>query len=201
MIDKILFPIKKIHWRRKNKNNFTTMGRNFSTSKVSVGNGTYGSLNVHTFNNSIERLNIGSYCSIADNVTFLLAGEHNYKCITTYPFKKKILQMEDESISKGSIIIENDVWIGYGATILSGVRIGQGAIVGAGSIVTKDIPPYAIYVNGKVIKYRFSEKIIEKLKTLDFSKLGLNSIKNHLDLLYETITEENVDKIIEELSK
>lgn len=201
MIDRILFPIKKVYWRRRNKNNFTTMGKNFSTSKVKIGDYTYGKINAITFHANSEFLQIGSYCSIADNVTFLLAGEHDYKCISTYPFKTKLLRIEEESLSKGSIIISDDVWIGYGATILSGVTIGQGAIVGAGSVVTKDIPPYAIYANGKIIKYRFNEKIIEKLKTIDFSKLHINSIRNNLGLLYEKVKEENIDKIIEELNR
>ena len=204
MLNRLKYNIRLKNFQKKykkaNPHNYTLPTALFDLNKVSIGNGTYGNLNVYMYNNPSEKLTIGSYCSIADNVTFLLAGEHNYKCITTYPFKKKILQMADESISKGPIVIEDDVWIGYGATILSGVTIGQGAIVGAWFVVTKDIPPYAIYANGKIMKYRFSEKIIEKLKTLDFSNLNLNSIRNNLDLLYETITEKNVEKI-KELNK
>ena len=104
---------------------------------------------------------IGNYISIAQNVHFLLDVEHFANHISTYPFKVKLLHSQkSESFSKGDIIIDDDVWIGYGATILSGVRIGQGAVVATGAVVTSDVPPYAIVggVPAKVIKYR-NEKI------------------------------------------
>lgn len=71
-----------------------------------------------------------------------------------------------------SIIIEDDVWIGYDALIMPGVTIGKGSVIGARAIVTKDVPPYSIYVGNKVIKKRFSEDIINKLSTIDFQKLS-----------------------------
>jgi serine acetyltransferase len=69
---------------------------------------------------------------------------------------------------KGDIIIENDVWIGATATIMSGVKISNGAVIGAGSVVTKDVPPYAIVAGNpaKVVKYRFTEEQIEKLLSI-----------------------------------
>ena len=201
MIEEILFPFKKVLWRKKNKHNFTKLGRNFSTSKVKIGKATYGTLNVITFGNENEGLEIGSYCSIAENVTFLLSGEHNYKNISTYPFKNKILNKEQESMSKGKITVEDDVWIGYGATILSGVTIGQGAIIGAQSIVTKDVPPYAIFANGKIIKYRFNEKIIEQLKKIKYLKLNNEKIINKLDILYTEVTEENIEQIVKQINE
>lgn len=200
IMESIKYPIKKIYWRKKNKHNFTRIGSNFSTSKVSVGVATYGTLNVITFNSEDEFLELGSYCSIADNVTFLLSGEHSYKKISTYPFKNKILKNGEECISKGKIKVEDDVWIGYGATILSGVTIGQGAIIGAGTVVAKDVPPYAIYANGKILKYRFDEKIIEKLKDIDYSKLNNKKISDKLSILYEDITEENIEDIIKQIN-
>lgn len=104
----------------------------------------------------------------------------------------------NEALSKGNIIIEDDVWIGQGAIILSGVTIGRGSVIGAGAVVAKDIPPYSIVVGnpGKVIKKRFSDEIIEKLMKVDYSKLDENKIKYNIDLLYTEINENNVDEII-----
>ena len=91
-----------------------------------------------------------------------------------------------EAISKGDIIIDDDVWIGYGATILSGVHISQGAVVAACAVVTKDVPPYAIVggVPAKVIKYRFEPEMIEELMKVDYSKLTKEQIEQHIDELY-----------------
>ena len=105
-----------------------------------------------------------------------------------------------ESETKGDIIIEDDVWIGYGCTILSGVKIGQGAVIGTRSVVAKDIPPYAIYAGNKIIKYRFSNKVIEKLLKIDFSKINEKCIRENIKCFYETITEDNVERILEKLN-
>lgn len=88
---------------------------------------------------------VANTTSIAQNVTFLLDVEHYTKHLSTYPFRVKILETEKtESFSKGDIIVEDDVWIGYGVILLSGIHIGKGAIIAAGSIVTKDVEPYSI---------------------------------------------------------
>lgn len=187
-------------WQNKNIENYTKLNSIIPIDKVSVGKMTYGTLNVHYYNQKEEFLEIGSFCSIADNVHFFTGGNHRYDCIMTYPFKnifsKNAIQ---ESITKGKIIVGDDVWIGYGSTILSGVTIGKGAIIGANSIVTKDIPPYAIYAGNRIIKYRFSEGIIKKLVNVDFSNIDVEKLQKKIEVLYEEITEKNIDKIIKEI--
>ena len=90
----------------------------------------------------------------------------------------------DEATSKGKIEISDDVWIGTNALILSGVHIGKGAVVAAGSVVTKDVPPFAIVggVPAKVIKYRFPDDIIACLMKCDYSNISDDMIKEHFEL-------------------
>lgn len=172
-------------------------------SYCSVGCYTYGFNPENVLHHSAtqnERLRIGNYCSIAPNVMFVLSSDHPYKGLSTYPFKVMILGHEFEAVSKGDIIIKDDVWIGLNSIILSGVTIGQGAVVAAGSVVTKDVPPYAI-VGGnpaKVIKYRFEPEVIEKLLKFDYSKLTEEKVKSLGEKLYTKITKENVDELLKE---
>lgn len=172
-------------WRKANAENDTLPMNPFPAELVSVGKRSYGELNVVTFNNC-SRLRIGSYCSIAQQVHFMLDVEHRMNTVSTYPYKAKCLKMGDEAFSKGDIIVDDDVWIGYGATIMSGVHIGQGAIIAAGAIVTKDVPPYAIVggVPAKPIKYRYSSNMIKELLKIDYSKLSEKMIKEHVNELY-----------------
>ena len=155
---------------------------------MTVGKYTYGGLRVINYNEN-ERLRIGSYCSIAQEVTFILNADHRTDTISTFPFKVKVLGESLEGTSKGDIIVADDVWIGYRATILSGVHIGQGAVIAAGAVVTKDVPSYAIVggVPARVIKYRFGEEVLTRLGKLDYSKLSEIWIKEHIDELYETV--------------
>ena len=156
---------------------------------VSVGKGTYGPINVEMASNKY-RINIGNYCSIANGTAFVLSSEHALNHISTFPFKVKVThEVEEEGLSKGNITVDDDVWIGYGATILSGVHIGQGAVVASGSVVTKDVPPYAIVggVPAKVIRYRFPGDICAELLKVDFSKLDETIIQNNIDKLYEPL--------------
>jgi len=99
-----------------------------------------------------------------------------------------------EARSKGIIKIDDDVWIGYGATIMSGVHIEQGAVVAAGAVVTKDVPPYAVVggVPAQIIKYRFENKIIEKLLQIDFSKIDEKIVRQNINKLYISV-DENID--------
>lgn len=111
-----------------------------------------------------DRLVIGRYCSIAAETRFLMnGGNHATDWFTTYPFPifghGWEAAMPAEWPNKGDTVVGNDVWIGYGATILPGVRIGNGAIVAAKSVVTRDVEPFAI-VGGNpagLIRYRFDE--------------------------------------------
>jgi acetyltransferase-like isoleucine patch superfamily enzyme len=177
-------------------------GNAFDIKKVIVGNETYGKLFVRHFGNDSEFLKIGSYCSIGPNCLFILGGEHEYKTLTTFPIKKFFLN-KDESKTKGSIILEDDVWLGYGVTILSGITIGKGAIVGAKSVVVKDIPPYSI-VGGnpaKVLKYRFDNETITELLKFNIEKLRKQTIYKDMNLFYENISSSNVDCILKRIDK
>lgn len=177
-------------WRKRNKKNFTVAKSIFPIDDVEVGKYTYGDLNITAYN-SDKKLIIGSFCSIAKNVQFLLCGEHNYKTISTYPFKSQMLNQR-EAFSKGDIIVEDDVWLGQSCIIMSGVKIGQGAIIASGSVVTKDVPPYAIYGGNRIIKYRFSEDIIEVLLKINLEDLNNDIISENMDLLYEEL---NIEKL------
>lgn len=184
----------KKKWKKKNTDNFTTVGKyTFDTSKVLVGKGTYGELNVLQFETTCCKLIIGNYCSIAPEVIFMTDGEHSYKSISTYPFATRYFNKSIDTLSKGDIIIGDDVWIGYGAIIMSGVNIGQGAVIAAGSVVTKDVPPYAIVggVPAKIIKYRFESNIVNELLKLDYNKLTKEIVEKYIDKLYEELNDVN----------
>lgn len=186
----IKLALMKKRWRRMNEHNFTRINSFFDFSLVEVGRGTYGTIRVLS-TSSASKIRIGSYCSISDNVTFIINNEHNTHLISTYPFRKQILKSGAEAISKGDIIIEDDVWIGYGCTILSGVRIGQGAVLAAGSVVTKDVPPYAIVggVPASVIRFRFAKEIITQLCCIDYSKIDYEYVAKHIEQLYKPVDE------------
>lgn len=121
-----------------------------------------------------DRLIIGKFCMIASGVEFIMNGaNHLHNAISSYPFavfgNGWEHAMEGKSYPyKGDTIIGNDVWLGYKSTILAGVKIGDGAIVGTGALVTKDVPPYAI-VGGnpaRILRYRFPEEQIARLLEL-----------------------------------
>lgn len=186
-LNRVRFEIK---WRKENLDNFSTVGRHlFDKSRVKVGKGTYGELNIYQFEKTESKLYIGNFCSIAPEVIFLLDGEHAYDKVSTYPFKSRYLGIHDETDTKGDIVISDDVWIGIRATILSGVHIGQGAIIAAGAVVSKDVPPYAIVggVPAQIIKYRFNKTIINEFQQIDYKELTRDDIINNQDKLYEKI--------------
>ena len=189
----------KAKWKKANSHNYTTASNIFPIEKVKVGKNTYGPICVYAYGAKGERLTIGSYCSIAADVRFLLSGEHNYKRFSSFPFPAYYEKKERDAFAKGEIVVEDDVWIGFGTTILSGVRIGKGAVIAAGSLISKDVPPYAIVAgNNKIVKYRFSEEIIQKLKDIPLDKINPNYVRNQ-DCCMQEVTQENIDQIIEAL--
>lgn len=195
----IQWKLYKRKWREVNSHNFTSPLSFTPFDVIKIGKGTYGDINIKTCSHNYV-LYIGNYCSIADNVVFLLNVDHNYHNLSSFPFKAKYLGIS-EAGSRGDIVIEDDVWIGHGAIILSGVHIRQGAVIAAGAVVTKDVPPYAIVggVPASVLKFRFSDSIIEKLLKIDYSKLDQDIINNNINLLYQEPTEDNIDACINNL--
>ncbi len=175
-------------WREQNPHNSLNPLHEFPSHIVSAGKGSYGDLKIMWWNAEKEKLSIGNYVSIASNVTFLLGGNHHVNTPMTFP-ACKLVAGGNGSFSKGQVVIEDDVWIGYGSIILSGVTIGKGAVIGAGSVVSKDIPPYAIAVGNpvKIIKYRFSDDIIAQLKEIDYSKLNYEKAKDNINILNSNI--------------
>ena len=170
----------------------------FNPETVKVGKGSYGELNVVSFGEK-TKMTIGNYVSISEEVTFLLDVEHYTDRISTYPFRVKMLkECKFEAFSKGDIVVDDDVWIGYGATIMSGVHIGKGAVIAARAVVTKNVPPYAIVcgVPAKVIKYRFNPKIIDVVKDIDYSLITQIRVKENIESIYQSVSEDNVEGIV-----
>lgn len=203
MFDKLIINIKffimKQKWKRKNCKNFTYPKNLCDLSKIEIGDYTYGGIDAESYGNINSYLKIGRFCSIAQNVRFVLDGEHNYNKLSTYPFKVRFLGEKVEADCKGPIIIDDDVWIGERTIVLSGVHIGQGAVIAAGSVVVKDVPPYAIYAGTRIVKYRFKDAIIENLLSINYEKMTLEKIKELSEWLYLDVNEDNVDIILEKL--
>ena len=142
-----------------------------------------------------DKLKIGKFCSIACGAKFLFtSANHAMRPLSTYTFPiffeewgLDVSEIRSAWDNKGDIVVGNDVWIGYEAVILSGVTIGDGAIVGARAVVTRDVPPYTIVggVPAKSIRKRFDDETIEKLLHLrwwDWDERaisrGLSAIRN-----------------------
>lgn len=133
-----------------------------------LGHGTYGLPIVLDWKEGTT-LEIGAYCSISRNVQIFLGGNHRTNWVSSFPFPKFYPELAglipSFGVTKGDVIIGSDVWLCRNCTIMSGVKIGHGAVVATGAIVTKDVPPYAIVAGNpaKVIKYRFEQTTIEQL--------------------------------------
>lgn len=132
-----------------------------------IGRHTYGWPDVIDFGDT--PLEIGAFCSISREVTILLGGEHRIDWLTTYPFPglwDAARGIDGHPSTRGPVVIGNDVWIGYRGTCLSGTRIANRAVIGAGSVVAGDIPPYAVAAGNpcRVISRRFPSEIVARLE-------------------------------------
>ena len=159
---------------------------------LEIGKHTYGKIIVDAYEGSESKITIGKYCSISRDVRFINGGIHPIDWVSLYPFRIK-WKMEGAladgmPASKGPIEVMNDVWIGTGSTILSGVTIGNGAIIMAGSIVTKDVPAFTIVggIPAKPVKKRFSDQEIQALEEIKWWDWSEEKIKENVNLLSAT---------------
>lgn len=158
-----------------------------------IGDYTYGVPKV-LFSDSGALLNIGKFCSIADNVTIFLGGNHRHDWITTYPFNKidhfnDVAQhIKGHPSTNGDVIIGHDVWIGRGSTIMSGITIGNGAVIAANSLVSKNVGEYEIWGGNpaKLIKRRFDNNTIEQLLQNPWWDWEIEKVKARIDNLMST---------------
>ena len=139
-----------------------------------------------------DKLIIGKFCQIASGIKIIMNGaNHRMNSVTTYPFNimgngwEKVTPKLEDLPFKGDTIIGNDVWIGQNVTILPGVHIGDGAIIGANSVVTKDIPAYHIAGGNpcKIIRKRFNEELINYLEKIKWWNWDEEKIFKNLEIL------------------
>lgn len=137
----------------------------------------------HTY---IHNIQIGSHSSIALDTMMIIDMDHDYHMVAQGCLFDEINPPPRYMRRKGQIIIMNDCWIGTGATIFGGVTIGNGAVVAAGSVVTKDVPPYAIVAGNpaRIIKYRFDEKTIQALQLIRWWYWSKEMKKENKELLF-----------------
>jgi len=139
-----------------------------------------------------DKLIIGKFCAIAKGVKFIMNGaNHKLSGISTYPFSifrqgwEKVLPKQGELPYKGDTVIGNDVWIGFEALIMQGVHIGDGAVIGSRSVVTKDVPAYTI-VGGnpaREIRKRFKDADIQRLQRIKWWDWPAEKITANLELI------------------
>lgn len=163
---------------------------NFIKNNVSINNSNLGDYTYVSDGTKIQYTTIGKFCSIGRECQLGL-GKHPSNFVSTHPifysssaymtFSEKKYYEEFENISIG-----NDVWIGSRVIVLDGINISDGAVVAAGALVTKDVPPYAIVggVPAKVIKYRFEKAIIDKLLEVKWWNKDIKFLKNNFFIFH-----------------
>lgn len=130
----------------------------------------------------VDKLIIGKFCSIASGATFMMAGNqgHRVDWISTFPFSPEEFGEDVQSGFEraGDTIVGNDVWIGSEAMIMPGVKIGDGAVIGARSVITKDVPPYSIVVgHNHIVRQRFDDECVAILLEIKWWDWPINHIK------------------------
>lgn len=175
------------------------------------GKYTYGLEHIRIFHwDADSKLRIGSFNSISSS-EFFLGGNHRTDWLSTFPFghvfdetfpNGAIHGLKGHPISKGDITIKNDVWIGYGTTVMGGVTIGNGSVLAARAVVTKDVPDYSI-VGGnpaRILKYRFDEQMIAMLLNVAWWDEEDRVINAIVPLLQSMGTPEDVRRLRDQIA-
>lgn len=168
-----------------------TLAKFVAAGKFVVGDHTYGPLILRYWGAPDKYVcRVGDYCSIADDVQVFLGGYHRPDWVSMYPFTafaewRGSSSTRDHTVGRGDVTIGSDVWLGSRCTIMAGVTIGHGAVIGARTVVTRDVPPYAVVTGnpGRVVKYRFDEQTIAALLDIAWWDWPEVRVRQNLDLL------------------
>lgn len=168
-------------------------------NQVIMGAHSYGKPKILNWYES-DTYEIGKFCCFADRVTIFTGGNHRVDWITTYPLRVKFnlhgAGRDGHPSSKGRTVIGNDVWVGRGAVILSGVTVGHGAVIAAYSVVSQDVPSYAVVAGNpaRLKRYRFSAPQVQALLSIRWWDWDLNKILENVSLLCS----DRIDEFIEQ---
>ena len=203
------YPLEDLPYDLKNKKRCVFLKNIIKKKNISVGDYSYyddpdgpddfEENNVlYHYEFSLEKLIIKKFVAIAAKAKFIMSGaNHKLDGFSTFPFGifghgwEKLNDLSNLP-SKGDTILENDIWIGYDATIMPGVTINNGAIIGSKAVVTKDVPPYAIVAGNpaKIVKMRFSENIINELLKIKWWDWDIIKITRNIPLIINANIEE-----------
>jgi len=163
---------------------------------VAIGAHTYYDRNNVRFVGFVpgEKILIGKYCSIAYGVHICVGGNHATGTVSTYPFDNLLLDKPNPTRSyrtTRNTEIGNDVWLGYRAHVVGGVRIGHGAVVGSRAVVFGDVPPYAIVAGNpaRLVRYRFSRPIVERLLRIAWWDWPDEMVRANVEWFYRPVRE------------
>lgn len=162
-----------------------------------VANPTWARSRLLHYSPDDPQASVGRYCSLNESSYLLLGGDHHSEHVSTCQFFPLIgAGPETYSDSKGPIVIGNDVWSGFGSVVFPGVTVGDGAVIAAGAIVNRDVPPYAIVggVPAKVISYRFEESIREALLRIRWWDWSVSKVGAHVNELSSSAVAEFVSR-------
>lgn len=185
--------------------NYSFMNKNPQYAKYKIGRYTYGDPRVEDcWGHPGVTLEIGSFCSIARGVKIWLGGNHHTEWISTsnlndyfqYDTNRGTRSKFYQTGAKGSVIIGNDVWIGEDAIILSGVTIGDGAIIGTKSVVSKSVPPYCVAAGNpaRVVRKRFTDEQIKGLLKIQWWNWSDDKIKENIPFILSSKLDEFISR-------
>jgi acetyltransferase-like isoleucine patch superfamily enzyme len=155
----------------------------YASERLSMGRCSYGDPLVATFPGDKAHVRVGAFCSIGPDVILMDGGDHRVDWVSTFPFRAYLdlpgAYEDGHPRSRGDIEIGNDVWIGRGARVRSGVSIGDGAVIGAYSVVTRDVRPYAVAVGApaREVRRRFSDEQVAALQQIAWWEWPMEEIE------------------------
>jgi acetyltransferase-like isoleucine patch superfamily enzyme len=161
----------------------------YNDERLSMGRASYGNPHIPVYPGDDSRVRVGSFVSIGMDVVLMDGGNHRIDWVTTFPLRSQLklpgAYADGHPATKGDIVIGNDVWIGRGARVLSGIQVGDGAVIAGYSVVTKDVRPYAIVAGNPAheVRRRFSDDQVEALLAIAWWEWPLEKIVACVDSL------------------